>query len=72
MQFNLAMSLGHEDLIRKESKMRFPSLDPRYVSDRWIGKIRENAKKTGEIIALMMPEIIRAERRINGKAEKRP
>jgi hypothetical protein len=60
MQFNLAMSLEHEDLMRAESKRRFPSLDQDYVADRWLGQGRENAKKTAKIVALMMPEILRA------------
>jgi hypothetical protein len=60
---NLETSIRLEDAVRKEVKARFPSLDPDWAVKRHMDHMYENGRKTAEVLLLMIPEIIRSQKK---------
>jgi hypothetical protein len=63
---NFETSMKIEDAIREAVKARFPSLDPDWAVKCHMDKMYKNSMKKAEILILMMPEIIRSQRRVKG------
>lgn len=73
MRSGAELRIEHENLIRSETRARFPLLDPNLVVRIWLVRMYRDAKRTAEILALMAPEVrrmFRAEQeRADGQTE---